>query len=247
MTSMSIHIWLLNSIIVVVLRANLLLVSAVSGLVLALTHLSGGRVVRNSVRMILRSLHLRHLWSSSASFHCLSPVLRDLLHVLSMQHTLRLVDQNGGRVKLHWLIQINVQLRELELARKLPIGSLVLLHHHLRIEIVQLSVLNAHFHGRFSESLVDLDAMLLLAKVDLAILILRSLERWEWGRCISSATLLFGHDAVRWTHIRGYHWLHRILSRLNHYLWGVVCGLSQVLRPSHCWFSSSVCALGLLQ
>ena len=103
-----------------------------------------------------------------ARLDCLRASLRDVLSVLRMQDRLALVHQGRWRIKLHRLIQVQVELRELELARDL---AHLTVGHLLDQLLLQLSgrlpteFVNGHrvehVHGALGEGLVDVDAVLL--------------------------------------------------------------------------------------
>jgi len=103
---------------------------------------------------------------------CLGTGLGDVFAVLAVEHRLTLIDQVGC-FELHTLVQVQVELRQLELAGYLWINAPSnlglqvlggLLAHLVNGHVVE------HLHCALGQSLIDSDAVLLPGQILLTLL-----------------------------------------------------------------------------
>ena len=101
---------------------------------------------------------------------CLRTCLRDMFVLLAMQDGLALVYQHCGRcrLKLHTLIQVQVELWKLELAWDSAPSARCCEHLLLDSAVSGNIDTFKHVHGALSQGLIHIDAMLLLRHVCVA-------------------------------------------------------------------------------
>ena len=172
-------------------------------------------------------------------FDCLGSCLWNLFDILAMNYRLALVKQGRGSFKLHWLVQIEIELRQLELARYLLVtdGNTTIqlwCQSSLLLKLLVADLINRyvfkHIHSALREGLVHHGSVMLLGKHLLLILLLRSFDCWKRVGCVPlhKATLIVIASVVDlWLY-----WMSH--SSLKHQRSWLIVLLMWVWRASHC-------------
>ena len=164
-----------------------------------------------------------------------------------MKHRLALVKQGRGSFKLHWLVQIEIELRQLELARYLLVtdGNPTIqlwCKSSLLLKLLVADLVNRyvvkHIHSALREGLVHHGSVMLLGKHLLLILLLRSFDCWKRVGCVPlhKATLIVISSVVDQRLLLMSH------SGLKHQRSWLIVLLMWVWRASHCRLCAPVIA-----
>ena len=156
-----------------------------------------------------------------------------------MNYRLALVKQGRGSFKLHWLVQIEIELRQLELARYLLVtdGNPTIqlwCKSSLLLKLLVADLVNRyavkHIHSALREGLVHHGSVMLLGKHLLLILLLRSFDCWKRVGCVPlhKATLIVISSVVDLRLL----WMSH--SGLKHQRSWLIVLLMWVWRASHC-------------